>query len=123
MLACFNSNKMTNNPGKFSNIFLGKHSSCKREIKGVKLELVKSFKLIGLIIDIIFHFIRIYQILARKQVESFRSLKRIRNVLDKKHANLLSKSFILPQFNFFSMKWMFLQKNLKIKQIQKTFFK
>ena len=101
MLACFNSNKMTNNPGKFLNIFLGKQSSCKREIKGVKLELVKSSKLIGLIIDIIFHFIRIYQILAGKQVENFRNLKRIRNALDKKHANLLSNSFILPQFNFF----------------------
>ena len=88
MLACFNSNKMTNNPGKFLNIFLGKHSSSKRGIKGVKLELVKSSKLIGLIIDIIFHFIRIYQIPAGKQVENFRSLKRIRNALDKKTREL-----------------------------------
>ena len=62
-----------------------------------------------------------YQIFARQLVGKVKKLSRIRNALDEKQAKLRYNCFILSQFNYCSIIWIFCSKTSyrKIEQIRK----
>ena len=63
-----------------------------------------------------------YQIFARRLVGKVKKLSRIRNALDEKQAKLRYNCFILSQFNYCSIIWIFCSKTSykEIEQIQKS---
>ena len=102
-------------------MLLCKNQNLKLEIEGVKLESVKSVKLLGLEIDQKLTFASHISKLCATGSAKIKSLSRIRNALDEKQAKLLYNSFILLQFNYSSIIWMFCNKTnyKKIEKIQK----
>ena len=109
VLKWFRKNQIMANPEKFQFMLLGKHKSLKIEIEGFQLESTKSNNLLGITIDYNLTFDTHVSNIC-KTAGRIRRLSRIRNVLDKKLAKLLCNSFILSQFNYCSIIWMFYSK-------------
>ena len=109
VLKWFRKNRIMANPGKFQCMLLGKHKSLKIEMEGFQLESAKSVNLLGITIDYNLKFDTHVSNIC-KTASRIRRLSRIRNALDKKLAKLLRNSFILSQFNYCSIIWMFYSK-------------
>ena len=120
VLKWFGKNQIMANPGKFQCMLLGKHKPLKIEIEGFQLESAKSVNLLGITIDYNLTFDTHVSTIC-KTASRIRRLSSIRNALDKKLAKLLCNSFILSQFNYCSIIWMFYSKTSykKSEQIQK----
>ena len=121
VLNWFEANQMMANPGKFQFMLLGNKLSMNLEISEVKLKPAKSAKLLGLDIDHKLKFDSHISTICKIASAKIKSLSRIRNALDEKQAKLLYNSFILSQFNYCSIIWMFCNKTnyKKIEKIQK----
>ena len=89
------------------------------EIENSKLTSAESVKLLGLTIDKNLKFDLHISNIRKVASTKIKSLTRIRNSLDEKQAKLLYNSFILSQFNYCSIIWMFCSKTAyrKIEQI------
>ena len=111
---------MKANPRKFQYMLLGKHKPLKIEIEGFPLEPARSVSLLGITIDHNLTFDTHISNIFKTASAKVKSLGRIRNDLDEKQAKLLCNSFILSQFNYCSIIWMFCSKTSykKIEQIQ-----
>ena len=98
---------MMANPRKFQYMLLAKHKPLKIEIEGFQLESAKSVNLLGITIDHNLTFDTHISNICKTASAKVKSLSRIRNALDEKQAKLLYNSFILSQFNYCSIIWMF----------------
>ena len=121
-LKWFKDNQMMANPGKFQFMILSKNTINKSIVIDNKtIESSKSVKLLGLTIDNKVNFgIRINNI-CKVASAKIKGLGRIRNRLNLSEVKILYNSFILSQFNYCCLVWMFCSKPLqnKINQIQK----
>ena len=121
-LKWFKDNQMMANPGKFKFMILSRNTINKSIAKDNKaIESSKSVKLLRLTIDNKLDFgIHINNICKVASVK-IKGLGRIRNKLNLSQAKILYNSFILSQFNYCCLVWMFCSKTLqnKINQIQK----
>ena len=106
-------------------MLLGKDKPLKIEIETFQLESAKSVNLLGITIDHNLTFDTHASNICKTASANVKSLSRIRNALDEKQAKLLHNSFILSQFNYCFIIWMFCSKIAykKIKQIQKRGFR
>ena len=88
-------------------MLVGKHKPLKRETEGFQLKSPNSVNLLGITIghNLAFdsHVSNIWNTAGAK----VKRLSGIRNALDEKQAELLYNTFILPQFNYCSIIWMF----------------
>ena len=123
VLKWFRNNQMKANPRKFQYMLLGNHKPLKIEIEGFPLEPARSVsnQLGQLTIDHNLTFDTHMSNICKTASAKVKSLSRIRNVLVNKRAKLLYRFFILSQFNYCSIIWMFYSKTslIKIEQIQK----
>ena len=121
MLKWFRDNQMMSNPAKLQYMLHSKHKPLKIEIEGFQLESAKSVNLLGITIDHNLTFATDVSNICKTASANVKNLSRIRNALDEKQATLLYKSFILSQFNYCFIIWMFCSKTAykKIEQIQK----
>ena len=110
VLKWFGKNQIMANPRKFQCMLLGKHKSLKIEIEGFQLESAKSVNLLGITIDHNLTFDTHAPNICKTASANVKSLSRIRNALDEKQAKLLHNSFILSQFNYCFIIWMFCSK-------------
>ena len=101
---------MKTNPGKFQYILVGKHKPLIIRIEGFQLESAKSVNLLGITIDHNLTFDTHASNICKTASANVKSLSRIRNALDEKQAKLLHNSFILSQFNYCFIIWMFCSK-------------
>ena len=121
-LKWFKDNQMMANPGKFQFMILSKNTINKSIVIGNKtIESSKSVKLLGLTIDNKLNFGIHINNICKVASAKIKGLGRIRNRLNLSQAKILYNSFILSQFNYCCLVWMFCSKTLqnKIKQIQK----
>ena len=122
-LKCFEDNQMMLNPGKFQFMILSKNNTINKSyvIDNKTIESSKSVKLLGLTMDKELNFrIHINNICKAANVK-IKGLGRILNRLSLLQAKILYNYFILSQFNYSCLVWMFCSKTLqnKINQIQK----
>ena len=116
---------MMENSGKLQYMLLGKRNTLKIEIELFQLESAESVKRLGITIDHDLacgtHETNICKMASAK----VKSLSGIRNALDEKQAKLLNNAFILSQFNYCSIVWMFCSKTSykKIQEIQKGYLR
>ena len=101
---------MMSNPAKLQYMLHSKHKPLKIEIEGFQLESAKSVNLLGITIDHNLTFATHVSNICKTASANVKSLSRIRNALDEKQATLLYKSFILSQFNYCFIIWMFCSK-------------
>ena len=110
-LKWFKNNQMLANPGKFQFMILFKNTINKPIVIDNKMiESSKSMKLLGLTIDRKLNFgIHINNIckVASAKIKCF---GRIKNRLNLSQAKILYNSFILSQFNYCCLVWMFCSK-------------
>ena len=122
VLKWFKDNQMMANPGKFQFVILNKNTINKSIVIGNKtIESSKSVKLLGLTIDNKFKFGIHINNICKVASAKIKGLGRIRNRLNLSQAKILYNSFILSQFNYCYLVWMFCSKTLqnKINKIQK----
>ena len=121
VLKWFRNNEMMTNPEKFQSMWLGKHKPLKTEIDGFQLESAKSVNLLGITIDHNLTFDTHVSNIFKTASAKVKSLSRMINALDEKQAKLLYNSFILLQFNYCSIIWIFSIKisHKKMEQIEK----
>ena len=98
---------MMANHGKFQYMLLGKHNLLKIETERFQLESAKSVNLSGITTDHNLTFDTHISNICKTASAKVKSLNRIRNASDEKQAKLLYNSFILSQFNYCSLIWMF----------------
>ena len=110
VLKWFRNNQMMVNFGKFQYMLLGKHKSLKIEIEGFQLESAKPVNLLGISIDYNLTFDTHISNICKRASPAVKNLSRIRNALDNERAKLLYNSFILSQFNYCSIIWIFCSK-------------
>ena len=121
-LTWFKDNQMMANPGKFQFMILNKNTINKSIVINNKtIESSKSVKLLGLTIDNKLNFGIHINNICKVASAKIKSLGRIRSRLNLSQAKILYNSFILSQFNYCCLVWMFYSKTLqnKINQIQK----
>ena len=121
-LKWFKDNQMMANPGKFQSMILSKNTIKKSIVIDNKtIESSKSVKLLGLTIDNKLNFGIHINNICKVASAKIKGLGRIRNRLNLSQAKILYNSFILSQFNYCCLVWMFCSKTLqnKINQIQK----
>ena len=115
-------NQVMANPGKFQFMILSKNTINKSFVIDNKtIESSKSVKLLGLTIDNKLNFGIHINNICKVASAKIKGLGRIRNRLNVSQAKILYNSFILSQFNYCCLVWMFCSKTLqnKINQIQK----
>ena len=110
VLKWFRNNQMMVNFGKFQYMLLGKHTSLKIEIEGFQLESAKPVNLFGITIGYNLTFDTHISNTCKRASPAVKNLSRIRNALNKKRVKLLYNSFILSQFNYCSIIWIFCSK-------------
>ena len=121
-LKWFKNNQIMANLGKFQFMILSKNTINKSIVIGNKtIESSKSVKLLGLTIDNKLNFGIHINNICKVASAKIKGLGRIRNRLNLSQAKILYNSFILSQFNYCCLVWMFCSKTLqnKINQIQK----
>ena len=122
VLKWFKDNQMMANPGKFQFMILSKNTINKSIVIGNKtIESSKSVKLLGLTIDNKLNFGIHINNICKVASAKIKGLGRIRNRLNLSQAKILYNSFILSQFNYCCLVWIFCSKTLQniINQIQK----
>ena len=121
-LKLFKDNQMMANPRKLQFMILSKNTISKSIVINNKtIESSKSVKLLGLTIDNKLNFGIHMNNMCKVARTKIKGLGRIRNRLNLSLAKILYKSFILSQFNYCCLVWMFCSKTLqnKISKIQK----
>ena len=121
-LKWFKYNQMMANPGKFQFMILSKNTINKSiTISNKTIESSKSVKLLGLIIDNKLNFGTHINNICKVASAKIKGLGGIRSRLNLSRAKILYNSFILSQFNYCCLDWMFCSKTLQneINQIQK----
>ena len=108
---------MIANPGNFQYMLLASVF----QIEGFQLESAKSVDLLGIIIDHNLTFDTHISNICKTASAKVKSLSRIGNALMKNKRIFLYNSFILSQFNYCAIIWMFCSKtsSKKIEQRQK----
>ena len=113
---------MMANPGKFQFMILSKNTINKSIVINNKtIESSKSVKLLGLTIDNKLNFGIHINNICKVASAKIKGLGKIRGRLNLSQAKFLFNSFILSQFNYCCLVWMFYNKTLqnKINRIQK----
>ena len=121
-LKSFKDNQMMANPGKSQFMILWKNTINKSIVINNKtIESSKSVKLLGLTIDNKLNFGIHINNISKEASAKVKGLERIRSRLNLSQAKILYNSFILSQFNYCCLVWMFCSKTLqnKINQMQK----
>ena len=119
-LEWFEFNSLVANPDKFQLIFLGSHQSGNDhfEIAGINVPPSKSVKLLGVEIDKHLNFNSHITKLCKTANNKTNALIRIRNFLDEKQALKIAQAYILSQFNYCNLIWMFCSKTSNNKIVQ-----
>ena len=116
VLKWFKSNQMMANPGMFQFMILSKNTINKSIVIGNKtIESSKSVKLLGLTIDNKLKFGIHINNICKVASAKIKGLGRIRNRLNLSQPKILYNSFILSQFNYCCLVWMFCSKTLQNK--------
>ena len=119
----FKINSMAANPGKFQFMLLGgtESESYDLNLNGVLLKSTNSIKLLGLTIDSKLNFNTHVESLCKKASQKVKALYRIRPYLNFTHSKLLCNTYIMSNFNYCPLIWMFGTKfaNNKINQVHK----
>ena len=110
VLTWFTNNAMMANLGKFQYMLFGKHKPLKIEIEEFQLESAKSVNLLGIAMDHNLTFDAHVMNICKTANAKVKSLSRIRNALDENQARLLYNVFILSQFIYWSIIWIFSSK-------------
>ena len=122
VLKWFKDNQMMANPGNFQFMILSKNTANKSIVINNKtIESSKSVKLLGLTIDNKLNFGIHINNICKVASAKIKGLGSIRRRLNLSQAKILYNPFILSQFNYCCLVWMFCSKTLqnKINQIQK----
>ena len=107
----FNCNFMVANSAKFQVIFLGTNdNTVGLNINGTYMTSAESVKLLGVTIDRKLSFLPYIKEICAKVNSKTKALLRIRNYLETSKAKLLCNSYILSQFNYCPIIWMFSNK-------------
>ena len=121
-LKWFKDNQMMANPGKFQFMILCKNTINKSIVINNKMiESSKSVKLLGLTIDNKLNFGIHINNICKVASAKIKGLGKIRSRLNLSQGKILYNFFILSQFNYCCLVWIFCSKTLqnKINQIQK----
>ena len=102
-------NQMVANPSKFQVMLMGLKTNDRivLDIGGVSIDVVNSVKLLGVTIDSKLKFGQYVTNLCQKANNKISAFSRISNYLNQKQSLLLYNSFIMSQFNYCSLIWMF----------------
>ena len=113
-LKWFKDNKMMTNPGKFHFMILNKNAMNKSIVINNKtFDSSKSMKLLGLTIDNKLNFGIHINNIRKVASAKIKGLRRIKSRLNLSPAKILYNSFILSQFNYRCLVWMFCSKTLQ----------
>ena len=91
------------------------------DINGIVVQMTNSVKLLGVTIDSMLNFNQHVQLICKKASNKVRAFYRIAPNLEYKKDVMLYDSFVLSNFNYFSLIWMFSRKssNNEINRIHK----
>ena len=121
-LQWFRLNQLVPNPAKFQLMFLGgEFKNISFKINGILVKPKDNVKLLGLTIDKYLKFDKHITDICTKANFKIRCLQRIRQFLDDTQASILCNAFILSNFSYCPITWMYCSKNLhhKINAVQK----
>ena len=121
-LSWFKSNQLVANPGKFKLMFLGMNETkLALFIDKIKVVPSNSVKLLGITIDNDLKFDLHINNICKQANKKVWCLYRIRKYLDKIHAHRLCNAFVLSNFNYCPLIWMYCNKTLdaKINRVHK----
>ena len=113
---------MVANPSKFQYMILGLGKDIDSiSIENNTLTATKAISLLGITIDKDLRFDEHLEKLCKSANNKVKCLKRLRNMLDERQAKVLYNTFILSQFDYCQLIWMFSSKcsNKKIERTQK----
>ena len=105
----FESNRLVANPSKFQMMLLGTKLNDKlcMEMNGATVCPSASVKLLGITIDAGPKFDQHVKTLCQKVNQNIKAISRIANLLDLEKAKLLYNSFLLSNFNYCPLIWIF----------------
>ena len=108
-ISWFKTNQMVANPSKFQVMLLGLKTddSIVLDIGNVSIDVVSSVKLLGITIDSKLKFDQHVAKLCQKANNKISAFSRISHYLNEKQSRLLYNSFIMSQFNYCRLIWMF----------------
>ena len=116
-------NEMVANPEKFQLIFFGlkEDHELSIEINGDVIKMSDTVKLLGVIIDSKLRFNEHVKIICQKTNNKVKAFSRVVRYLEPQKASLLYNSFILTNFNYCPLIWMFCGKttNHKVNSVHK----
>ena len=119
----FESNMMVTNPSKFQVMFMGLGNDCKLciEIDKMVVKTVDKVKLLGVIIDSKLKFDEHVRSLCLKANRNISALFRVAKIIDKPKCKLLYNSFVIANFRYSPLIWMFCGKtaNNEINRVHK----
>ena len=109
----YQDNKMVANPEKFQLMFLDLKDDSKLciDINGNVVQMTDSVKLLGITFDSKLNFKPHVQSICKKTSNKVRAFSRIAPNLDYEKRTILYNSFILPNFNYCPLIWMFCGKS------------
>ena len=108
-ISWFKTNQMVANPSKFQAMLLGLEidDSIVLDIGNVSIDVVSSVKLLGITIDSKLKFDQHVAKLCQKSNNKISAFSRVSHHLNEKQSRLLYNSFIMSQFNYCPLIWMF----------------
>ena len=123
-MSWYKCNEMVANPDKFQLIFFGlkeDHELC-IDIRGNVIEMSDTVKLLGVTIDSKLNFNGHVKTICQKTKNKVKAFSRIARNLDYQKASLLYNSFILTNFNYCPLIWMFCGKtaNEEVNRVHKS---
>ena len=119
----FKSNRMVANPQKFQAIFLGlkQNQEFLLEIGNIIVKATRSVKLLGIPVDDEFKFEKHVKTQCQKVYKKVGAFSRAAPYMDEKKGKILYHTFIMSNFNYFPLIWMFCGKtqNKEIDRVHK----
>ena len=119
----YKNNEMVANPEKFQLMFIGLKDDIKLciDINGIVVQMTDSVKLLGVTIDSMLNFNQHVQSICKKASKKVRAFSRIAPNLEYEKNVMLYTSFVLSNFNYCPLIWMFSGKssNNEINRIHK----
>ena len=108
-------NKMVANPKKFQVIFLGlkQHQEFLLEVKNISINVTRSVKLLGIDVDDELKFDKYVKTLCQKVSRKASAFSRFVPHIDEKKGKILYHTFIISNFNYCPLIWMFCGKTQK----------
>ena len=102
-------NEMVANPEKFQLIFFGlkEYHELSIELNGDTINISDTVKLLGVTIDPKLRFNKHFKIICQKINNKVKAFSRVVRYLEPQKASLLHNSFILTNFNYCSLTWVF----------------